>query len=68
MTKEHWSKPSQRIIGHVIRSPAITVNTDSYVFTKDYAVVKLDEKFRNSFKGNVLDLGVFPSIHLIKAV
>jgi hypothetical protein len=59
-TKKDWSKPSQRIIGHVVRSLAITVNADPYSFTKDYAVVKLDkEKFRKSFKGNVLDLGAF---------
>jgi hypothetical protein len=59
-TKKDWSKPSQRVIGHVVRSPAITVGTSPYDFTKDYAVVKLDkEKFKKSFKGNVLDLGAF---------
>jgi hypothetical protein len=59
-TKKDWSKTSQRIIGHVVRSPAITVGTSPYDFTKDYAVVKLDkEKFKKSFKGNVLDLGTF---------
>jgi hypothetical protein len=59
-TKNGWSRQSQRIIGHVVRSPAITVATNPYGFAKDYAVVKLDkEKFRKSFKGNVLDLGAF---------
>jgi hypothetical protein len=59
-TKKDWSKPTQRIIGHVVYSPAITVGTAPHGFTRDYAVVKLDkEKFRKSFKGNVLDLGAF---------
>jgi hypothetical protein len=64
-TREHWSKQTQRIIGHVVHSPAITVGSDPRGFTTDYAVVKLDkEKFRKSFKGNVLDLGEFWYISL----
>jgi hypothetical protein len=59
-TKNDWRKRSQRIIGHVVYAPAITIGTDPYDFTKNYAVVKLNkEKFRKSFKGNVLDLGAF---------
>jgi hypothetical protein len=59
-TKKEWSKPRQRIIGHVVSSPAIDVGTGPHRFTMDYAVIKLDEeKFRESFKGNTMDLGEF---------
>jgi hypothetical protein len=67
-TREDWGKRSRRIIGHVVRSPAITVGSDPHGFTTDYAVVRLDkEKFKKSFKGNVLDLGGFGG-YLNKAV
>lgn len=59
-TKKDWSKPGQRIIGYVIRSPAAAIDTKPYGSIKDYAVAKLDkEKFRKFIKGNVLDLGAF---------
>ncbi|CAL1705516.1 unnamed protein product, partial [Somion occarium] len=59
MTKKEWAKPSQQIIGHIVRSPPISVNTPPHGFTKDVAIIKLDkEKFKN-VEGpmNVLDLG-----------
>lgn len=60
-TTKEWGKPSQRVIGHIIRSPAITVDTLPHGFTKDLAIIKLDkEKFRNiDGNMNVLDLGAF---------
>jgi chromosome segregation ATPase len=57
-TKKDFSKPSQRVINHVVWSPAITVGTAQHDFTKDVRVVKLDKaRFLPNFKGNVIDLG-----------
>ncbi|KAG6876994.1 hypothetical protein C0992_011143 [Termitomyces sp. T32_za158] len=53
-----WRETSNRVIGHVIHSPAITFGADPYGFTKDYAVIKIDkDRFRKSFMGNVLHIG-----------
>jgi hypothetical protein len=63
--KKDWESPEQRIIGHIRYSSAITYNTDPGGFTEDWGAFELDgSKFRASFEGNVLDLGMFPSIHL----
>ncbi|KAI9450878.1 hypothetical protein BJY52DRAFT_1206074 [Lactarius psammicola] len=51
--KKDWSQPSQRVLGHIIRSPPITLGTGSEGFTEDYAVVELDSsKIDKAFKGN----------------
>ncbi|KAG9111561.1 hypothetical protein FRC07_008046 [Ceratobasidium sp. 392] len=55
---EKWRKPSQRVLGHIVRSPPITFGAGTEGFTEDYAVVELDSsKIKNAFKGNVIDLG-----------
>ena len=57
-TKKDFGKPSKRVIGHVVWSPAITTGTAPHGFTKDVCVVKLDKaRFLPNFKGNVIDLG-----------
>ena len=57
-TKKDFGKPSQRVIGHVVWSPAITIGAAPGPFTKDVCVVKLDKaRFLPNFKGNVIDLG-----------
>ncbi|KIO31335.1 hypothetical protein M407DRAFT_220464, partial [Tulasnella calospora MUT 4182] len=57
-TRKDFGKPNQRVIGHVVWSPAITVGTAPHGFTKDVCVVKLDKgRFLPNFKGNVIDLG-----------
>ncbi|KAE9400893.1 hypothetical protein BT96DRAFT_965147 [Gymnopus androsaceus JB14] len=57
-TKKDFGEQSQRVIGHVVWSPAITVGTAPHGFTKDVCVVKLDKaRFLPNFKGNVIDLG-----------
>ena len=59
-SKKKWSKPSQRVLGHIARSPPITPGAGIAGFTEDYAVVKLDSfKIKDAFKGNVIDLGGF---------
>ena len=58
--KKEWSKPSQRILGHIACSPPVTPGAGMEGFTEDYAVVELDiSKIKNAFKGNVIDLGAF---------
>jgi hypothetical protein len=57
--KKQWTKPKDRVIGHVIWAPSVSVSTAPYSYTKDVCVVRLDEKkFSQNFRGNVLDLGV----------
>ena len=59
-SKKKWRKPSQRILGHIARSPPITSGASTEGFTEDYAVVELDNsKIKDAFKGNVIDLGAF---------
>ncbi|PIL29195.1 hypothetical protein GSI_09244 [Ganoderma sinense ZZ0214-1] len=56
--KKEWTKPKDRVIGHAVWAPSISVSTPSEGYTKDICVVKLDEnKFSQNFRGNVLDLG-----------
>lgn len=55
---EQWKKPQNRVIGHVVWAPPISVSSTPHNYTKDVCVVKLDEKkFLPNFKRNVLDLG-----------
>ncbi|KAI1788973.1 hypothetical protein LXA43DRAFT_1096856, partial [Ganoderma leucocontextum] len=56
--QKKWSQPSQRVLGHIVRSPPITPGAGTEGFTEDYAVVELDSsKIEKAFKGNVIDLG-----------
>lgn len=56
--KSEWAKPADRVIGHVVWSPGISVATAPYNYTLDVAVVLLDKKkFLPNFSGNLLDLG-----------
>jgi hypothetical protein len=58
--KKEWSQPSQRVLGHTIRSPPIAFGVGAKQFTEDYAIVELDSsKIEKAFKGNVIDLGAF---------
>jgi hypothetical protein len=56
--KRQWTKPKDRVIGHVVWAPPISVSAYPHGYTKDVCVVKLDEKkFSRNFRKNVLDLG-----------
>ena len=60
-----WGQASQRIIGHVLRSPPISLDVGPEGFTEDYAIFELERsKFEKVFEGNVIDLGAFWSISL----
>ena len=57
--KKQWTKPRDRVIGHVVWAPPISFLTPPHSYTKDVCVVKLDEKkFSQNFRRNVLDLGM----------
>ncbi|KAF8970664.1 hypothetical protein BDZ97DRAFT_55681 [Flammula alnicola] len=56
--RKKWRQPSQRVLGHIIRSPPITLGAGTEGFTEDYAVVELDSsKIEKAFVGNAIDLG-----------
>jgi hypothetical protein len=56
--KKQWTEPKDRVIGHVVWAPPISVSTAPHCHTKDVCVVKLDKKkFSRNFRRNVLDLG-----------
>ena len=61
-----WRTPRQRILGHVVYAPPISVHTGAGCHTEDWALVELyrDKINWTGFKGNVLRLGMFRSISL----
>jgi hypothetical protein len=66
---KHWSVGSERVLGHVVYAPPISVSTGPKQFTQDWALIALrrDRIDWNNFKGNVMYLGTF-SIYLTKVV
>ena len=54
-----WSDIAQRNIGHVDYCPPISVGVKGERYTEDWGTFELDEKFKDQFRGNVVDLGVF---------
>ncbi|KAF8798938.1 hypothetical protein BYT27DRAFT_6884805 [Phlegmacium glaucopus] len=58
--KTLWLSLSQRILGHIVRFPPITLGAGMEGFTQDYAIVKLDNsKIEKAFKSTVIDLSAF---------
>jgi hypothetical protein len=58
--EREWGQAKHRVIGHVLRSPAIGFDVGPEGFTEDYAVFELERsKFEKGFRGNVIDLGAF---------
>lgn len=56
--KKQWTKPKDRVIGHLVWAPPVSVSAAPHDYTKDVCVIKLDkEKFSQNFRGDVLDLG-----------
>lgn len=56
----HWSDISNRNIGHVHWAPEISVDVQGRRYTKDIGTFEVDKKrFRDNFRGNVVDLGAF---------
>jgi hypothetical protein len=56
--KKEWSELKDRVIGHVVWAPAISVSTPPHGYTKDVCVIKLDKKkFGDNFRRDAIDLG-----------
>jgi hypothetical protein len=53
---KHWGAESQRMLGHVVYAPSISVSTGPKQFTEDWALIELnrDKIDWSSFKGNVM--------------
>ena len=61
--KKQWMKPKDRVIGHVVWAPPVSVSAAPHGYTKDVCVIKLDKKkFSQNFRGNVLNLGACRSV------
>ncbi|KAI0672614.1 hypothetical protein C8Q78DRAFT_1020432 [Trametes maxima] len=57
--KTHWKKLKDRILGPIVRSPAIRLGVGAERFTEDWGVFRLDRaKLGDGFQGNKIDLGV----------
>ncbi|GJJ12376.1 hypothetical protein Clacol_006617 [Clathrus columnatus] len=55
----HWGYSDNRIIGHVIFSPPVSLGVGVNGFMEDFAVIEMDTSKldANNFLGNVIDLG-----------
>ena len=57
---QDWSQPYNRVLSHVLRSPAITLGVRPRRFTEDYGIFQVNcDKLGESFVGNKIDLGAF---------
>jgi len=63
---KHRATPDQRIIGFVLHSEKIEVSADTHGFTKDWALIELDNEMIDwpTFKGNKVYIGMSFSISL----
>ena len=55
-----WKKLDDRVIGHILRSPAISLGVGEQRFTEDWGIFQVDRaKLGDGFQGNKIDLGAF---------
>jgi len=60
---QDWNQPNNRVLGHVLRSPAITLGVGPRRFTEDYGIFQVNrDKLGEGFQGNKIDLGAFLTI------
>lgn len=60
---QHWIQPNYRVLGHILRSPAISLGVGPCRFTEDYGIFQVNrDKLRDGFVGNKIDLGAFLTI------
>jgi len=53
-----WKKLDNRVLGHILRSPAISLGVGEQRFTEDWAVFQINRaRLGNGFQGNKMDLG-----------
>jgi hypothetical protein len=61
---QHWSQPNNRVLGHILRSPAISLGVGPRRFTEDYGIFQVNrDKLGEGFVGNKIDLGAFLTIY-----
>ena len=57
---KEWKKPSNRVLGHILHSPAIGLGIGEQRFTEDWGIFEVDRaKLGDGFQGNKIDLGAF---------
>ncbi|KAL5514043.1 hypothetical protein ACEPAG_2804 [Sanghuangporus baumii] len=55
---QDWSQPNNRVLGHVLHSPAIALGVGPRRFTEDYGIFEVNrDKLGEDFQGNKIDLG-----------
>ncbi|KAG7439988.1 uncharacterized protein BT62DRAFT_924364 [Guyanagaster necrorhizus] len=53
-----WNRLQNRVLGHILRSPPISVSVGRHRFTEDWGVFEVDRaKLGDGFQGNKIDLG-----------
>jgi len=58
--KKDWSKLDNRVLGHILRSPAIALGVGEHRFTEDWGIFLVNrDKLGEGFQGNKMDLGGF---------
>ncbi len=58
--KKDWSKLDKRVLGHILRSPVITLGVSEHRFTEDWGIFEVNRaKLGEGFQGNKMDLGTF---------
>ena len=60
-----WSKLDNRVLGHILRSPATNLGVGEHRFTEDWGIFLVNrDKLGDGFQGNKVDLGSFFTIRL----
>ncbi|KAF8552333.1 hypothetical protein OG21DRAFT_1535374 [Imleria badia] len=60
---QDWNQPNNRVLGHVLRSPAIALGVGPHRFTEDYGILQVNrDKLGEGFQGNKIDLDAFLTI------
>jgi hypothetical protein len=55
-----WNKLDKRVLGHILRSPAIALGVGQNRFTEDWGIFRVSRaKLGDGFQGNKMDLGAF---------
>jgi hypothetical protein len=62
--KKKWSRAKDRVIGHVVWAPPISVAKPPHQYTQDFCVVKLNKDKFLHFRKNMLSLGACSSVSL----
>ncbi|KAJ7691634.1 hypothetical protein B0H17DRAFT_1179591 [Mycena rosella] len=53
-----WKKLDNRVLGHILRSPAISLGVGEQRFTEDWGIFQVNRaKLGDGFQGNKMDLG-----------